>query len=389
MDPQVYPAIFGNGSAIAEVDDTIGDPMRLDDPTDALNTNDESGFFEFSKFDAWPAEYPLPPVVGDDCLYETLNTIDSRNNFTSMTFEPQLHWCNPTISHLAALIPAVTPEATSSSAPSHEEHELCASALEFIEQPVTGDQDSTGKSTVVTEINCNDLTTNLDADQLIPFSDSLNNHIGPCQDQYDACFGVIVADVVSSFAGSQGSTCVPVTTRRFGDMIKLNFRESNKYAGIIKLPVLGEILEEFNVKFAATLVSLVSQPGKSRSKKSMRNSQRSQDCSARIVVYALQREKSAVSNILSDAGLYLQQPTAAECDRNITYANPHYLIRPGSQMPNLEEYPTLSEDRSIPGPESLNEVDKGRLMRIFDFANADNLRPNIAPSPRLRSCLKE
>ncbi|KAF2239007.1 hypothetical protein EV356DRAFT_226832 [Viridothelium virens] len=172
-------------------------------------------------------------------------------------------------------------------------------------------------------------------------------------------------------------------------MIKLNFQNSNKYAGIIKLPILGEILEEFNVKFAATLVSLVSQPGKSRSKKSMRNLQRSQNCSARIVVYGLQCEKSAVGNILSDAGVYLQQPTVAECDKNIAYANPHYLIRPGSQMPDLEESPTLSDDRSNPGPERLNEVDKGRLMRIFDFANADNLRPPITPSPRLRSCLKD
>ncbi|KAL9096861.1 MAG: hypothetical protein Q9165_000825 [Trypethelium subeluteriae] len=387
-DPQAYFATFGNEPLTKEVNDTGGDLMRLDNAANALNTNDQVDFFGFSKFDQQPAEYLLPSVMDGDYLQRTLNAIDSRDTVTSMTFEPQFSWCNPVTSHFAAPIPAATPDTMSLSAPSHEEHDVSVSALESINQPNGISEASTEESAVIIDTDYVDIPSDHNVDAL-KVSDSLDNHNKPRRDQYDTCFGVIIADVISSFEGSQGSAYIPVNAHRFGDMIKLSFQDSKKYAGIITLPILGEILQEFNVKFAATLVTFVSQLGKSRSKKSMRNSQKPQSRSARIVVHGTQCEKSAVGNMLSDAGIYLQQPTAAECDRSMAYANPHYLIRPGSQMPDLEGFSSSTDDRSIPVPEKLNELEKGRLMRIFDFANADNLRPHITPSRRLSSCLKE
>lgn len=109
--------------------------------------------------------------------------------------------------------------------------------------------------------------------------------------------------------------------------------------------------------------------------------------SVRIVIYGLVAEKKEVGAVLSDAGLYFQHPLPTEYDGKLPYINPHYLLRPGSQMPSLEGL-------SISGPEGskvvdlLDDVSKGRLMRIFDMAQGPESPLQITPSPRLKSTLK-
>ena len=196
-----------------------------------------------------------------------------------------------------------------------------------------------------------------------------------------------MANALSSFTGNQGNNIAPVNIQPFGDILKLYFQDSNKYAGLLTLPVLTKILDEFVVKFDATLVASKSQLSQTSGRKAA-NRDSSHECCVRITIYGLKREKSAVSNLLSEAALYLQQPSAAECDREVEYCNPHYLLRPGSQMPMLEELSISSDFRNQTAPDALDEANKSRFMRIFDSAADFKISPQIISSPRLRSTLK-
>ena len=198
-----------------------------------------------------------------------------------------------------------------------------------------------------------------------------------------------MANAMSSFTGNQGVKVAPVDIRPFGDILKLYFQDSRKYAGLLTLPVLSKLLDEFSVKFTATLVASQSRPSQTSGRGKTKNLGPTQECSVRIVVYGLKYEKSAVGNLLSDAGLFLQEPPAAECIRDVEYCNPHYLVRPGSQMPKLDELSISSNVQNTAMSETLDEAGKNRFMRIFDFANDTNIFSQIIPSPRLRSTLKE
>ena len=199
----------------------------------------------------------------------------------------------------------------------------------------------------------------------------------------------ITVNAMSSFTGSQGIKVVPVDIRPFGDILKLYFQDSTKYAGLLTLPVLSKLLDEFSVKFTATLVASQPRPSQASQRGKMKNLGPTQECSVRIIVYGLKCEKSAVGNLLSDASLFLQQPSAADCIREVEYCNPHYLVRPGSQMPKLDELSISSDVQNAAMLETLDEASKNRFMRIFDFANDTNIPSQVIPSPRLLSTLKE
>jgi len=148
-------------------------------------------------------------------------------------------------------------------------------------------------------------------------------------------------------------------------------------------------LEKYNVKFTATLAAPSSRPSQDRGRKSIKGLETYQECPVHIVVYGLKSEMSAVGDEFSNAGLYFQQPSAAECDRSIEYSNPHYLVRPGSSMPKLEGLSISSNVRQIMAPEKLEEVNRSRLARIFDTANGNDVQPQILTSLRLCTSLKE
>ncbi|KAL9115840.1 MAG: hypothetical protein Q9227_000208 [Pyrenula ochraceoflavens] len=156
--------------------------------------------------------------------------------------------------------------------------------------------------------------------------------------EYDTCFGVILIDAMSSFNSNGGNKIAPVTMQRYDDMIKLRYQDSNKYAGILLTPVLGKILDDFSVKYEASLVGSLSEPTPTRKQKKGHDPTRQRKCCVRVVVYGLKEEESKVGDLLSDDGLFLQQPSAAECLRNTNYSNPHYLVRPGSEMPAVDRH---------------------------------------------------
>ena len=197
-----------------------------------------------------------------------------------------------------------------------------------------------------------------------------------------------MADALSSFTGDQGSNIAPVKTRPCRDILKLYFQDSNKYAGLIALPALCSLLDNFPVKFSASLIASPSKPSSTRVK-STKTSFASRECSVRIIIHGPKSEKCAVGEFLSSASLYLQQPSATERETDAEYCNPHYLVRPGGQLPALEELAISSDTRSKEASETLDEVEKSKLLRLFDSTDDFGVASQLIASPRLQSTLKE
>ncbi|KAL9621183.1 MAG: hypothetical protein Q9160_004315 [Pyrenula sp. 1 TL-2023] len=193
----------------------------------------------------------------------------------------------------------------------------------------------------------------------------------------------------STWKPSSGSQEAPVSMETYGDMLNLSFKHSSKHAGIIRSSPLCMLLENYSVRMNAALLA----PSKGKSEGSEKtltdNLYLSLDCIVRIIVYGSLNEKTAVGNILSDAGLYLQHPSPNQCDRHTEYVNPQYLLRPGSQMPNLESLSISSAQKASKTTVTMNDITKSQFMRIFDQANASDTLVKAEPCLRLRSVLKE
>ncbi|KAK2017313.1 hypothetical protein LZ32DRAFT_23401 [Colletotrichum eremochloae] len=86
--------------------------------------------------------------------------------------------------------------------------------------------------------------------------------------------------------------------------------------------------------------------------------------------------------------LWSTHPTANECDMDVEYFNPHFLVRPGSHMPRLAELEISSNNANTASSGTIDEKSKNRLMQIFDSAYDDGIMSTTAPSPRLRASLK-
>jgi hypothetical protein len=181
----------------------------------------------------------------------------------------------------------------------------------------------------------------------------------------------------------------PVTISPWADVMKLSFQDSKKYAGILSLPALCKLQEEFTIEYTAKMEALKcrNNPRAGTGKATLPNS--THDCLVRIVVYGVKSEGYAVSKLLSDAGLYLQHPKTTELYRHIDYWNPHYLLRPDSQIPKLEALSISADSNNVAATDTLDEAYKSCFIQIFNSADGPITPLNARPSPRLKSILKE
>ncbi len=193
----------------------------------------------------------------------------------------------------------------------------------------------------------------------------------------------------SAFESSSGMKQVPVSIAAYGDMLKLFFQDSKKYAGLLNSPALSVLLENRHIQLDATLIAPPDKKNQGSKKVREQKTSSPRECPVRIIVYGLASERIAVGNILSDADLYLQHPSPCEYDRHVEYINPHYLLRPGSQMPELEDLSINSASGAQKPSEPLDEVNRSRFIRIFDLANEVGGPLTVKPSHRLRSILQE
>lgn len=199
----------------------------------------------------------------------------------------------------------------------------------------------------------------------------------------------IMTIAMSSFEGISDMKQVPVNTKACGDMLKVSFQDSNKYAGLINSPVLAMLSKNRHIQLNAVLIASLHKQDRVSKKTKTHEVCSSRECPVRIIVYGLACERVAVGSLLSDAGLYLQHPSLRERDRSVKYVNPHYLLRPGADMPELEELSIKPDSEAQKSADSLDEVKKSRLIRIFDLANEVEGPLMVEPSHRLRFTLQE
>ncbi|KAL7910094.1 SNF2 family N-terminal domain-containing protein [Trichoderma velutinum] len=207
------------------------------------------------------------------------------------------------------------------------------------------------------------------------------------QSEPNTCFGIIVATATSSFEGQKGATQASVTLEAGETKVKLSCQETQKYAGIINDATLAKILREFTTKADAKPI-IPSESRKRTSKIASKSIRSPVNCPVRIVLYGLATNQYTIGDILGDAGIYFQHPAPSEYDSSMRYCNPHYLLRPGSQIPTLEEDHRARCGRNM-ASDLFNASNKGQIMSLFDEASDSIWRTNIEPSSRLKSTLKE
>ncbi|KAI0399412.1 SNF2 family N-terminal domain-containing protein [Xylaria palmicola] len=214
---------------------------------------------------------------------------------------------------------------------------------------------------------------------------------------YDTCFGVIVAVPTSSFKGDLGACSVPVKLQRFGSSFLLHAASSGVYVGSLSNPKLVSALSRLPLRLDASLfISDVKEAAKDSGDCARKSRQKrcgtvevTREYILRIVLHGLQDVKEITGALLSDAGVFLRHPSADEVIPEVSYDNPHYLRRPGAEMPKLE-YLHLDSVPESTESESADRTNSGRLTQILETAQADGELVTLADlslSPRLRSPL--
>lgn len=206
----------------------------------------------------------------------------------------------------------------------------------------------------------------------------------------DTCFGAIIATATSSLQYEKGTIQVPVTLNARDTNIIITSQYDQKYVGIIKNAILATVLREFTLKADAKLIvpeALRKKASKS-SKKLNTFIYSPTNYDIRIVLCGFFTDQITIGNVLGDAGFYFQHPSPLEYGSKMQYCNPHYLLRPGSQMPALEAVVETNSDRRME-QKLLDESTKGRFMKLFDEAGDIDIKTTVEPSSRLKSTMKE
>ena len=174
---------------------------------------------------------------------------------------------------------------------------------------------------------------------------------------------------VTSVATSEGQEeAVSVDLEEFGEMVKMKFRDSGNYAGLIRSTALCELLGDATVELSATLTLSSPMKSKPSRKRTYTPPYQLHSYTARIIVVGLEKFRHRVGGLLSDSHLFLQEPYIEECG-GFEYRNPHYFVRPGGSMPQLQHAAALGEACAKPLG-SLTEVETSRILRIFDSATS-------------------
>lgn len=203
----------------------------------------------------------------------------------------------------------------------------------------------------------------------------------------------VVASPTCSLKSEMHPRRSTLTIKYSGDIIKLYFNDTEKYAGLLIMPALCKLVRTFRVSLEATL-TLAKAPraptGNLRRKQQI-STPRTDEHSVRIVVYGMSSEKHDVGRFLADVGLHLQHPLTTECEVHTQYDNPHYLVRPGASMPKPERLSLAEDDEEIEDQTArvMDETTKSRVLHVFDLADSPQYFATVEPSHRLKSHLME
>lgn len=187
-----------------------------------------------------------------------------------------------------------------------------------------------------------------------------------------------------SSTGSHDGKAAALNVSLFGNVLKLSFQETDQYAGLVACEPLGKVMRDFSVLLTARVLS-TERPGGKKAQKSVQSP--ATKLPVRVILHGLMAEKDAVGSFLSDHDLFFQHPFPSELDSSVPYFNPHYLLRPGSQMPDIGRLSLRGSTDEIP-EEVLDDVSKARLMRVFNSAYDPEGSIEAKPSPRLKTTLE-
>ncbi|KAJ5740688.1 Helicase C-terminal [Penicillium malachiteum] len=200
------------------------------------------------------------------------------------------------------------------------------------------------------------------------------------------CFGMLVINVPVSRVPTLPADYVPVNVRIYGDLLKFHLGTiSNQYIGLIQSETLGQISKQFSVTF----LSFLPEPSKPLK---LNNRDRIGNVDIHIVIYGIQSECDAVGSILSDDGLYLQHPV--QINEGVSYNNPHFLLPPGYEMPDISSKATetssdlvFMNDIAEDGP--LDRKQMEAVFQTFDNVSGPSTYKTFGQSPRLKTKLEE
>ena len=202
----------------------------------------------------------------------------------------------------------------------------------------------------------------------------------------------MIVDVSLTTTEQEDLTGSPVSIRLYGGVPSLYFEDSNHFAAIVNSSALGKIQNLYSARLVATLQPKPyhdDERGKKPKGSDASGSKwKIQESTARITIYAKIQDKDAIADILSDEELFLQHPMLEEYEPEVPYFNPHFLLRPGAEMPKIEEL-SISDSPSAAGKgDVLDEVNRGKIWRIFDLANGVGASASVVASKRLKSALR-
>jgi SWI/SNF-related matrix-associated actin-dependent regulator of chromatin subfamily A3 len=190
------------------------------------------------------------------------------------------------------------------------------------------------------------------------------------------------------------SECTTATLSFKGKMVRIHVEGMSTRAAILTSDGLSDLVRNFSVTLTATICGKKAKPITIRGSEPKSSRLSARICPVRIVIYGILNEKEAVADTLSSHGLFLQHPGEGGYDRGVKYINPQYLLPPGEDMPRIENLKIskccAARGNSTGVRESLGELDRGEILRIFDSAcDSDaGMMDTINPSPRLHTKLK-
>ncbi|KAF5228148.1 hypothetical protein FANTH_14579 [Fusarium anthophilum] len=185
------------------------------------------------------------------------------------------------------------------------------------------------------------------------------------------CLGMVTMKATSSFFKNRQESEATVNLQQCGGIMKLSTVDAGAYAGIVTDSFPSELLHRPSVKLNALLTA---------------------PASFRVIILSHFEEAAEIGSILSQNDLFLQHPSPREIELfelEMEYFNPHYLVTPGSRMPQLEDLAIEYNDSILTASLALDEQKKGQLIGIFDTAADLSIRPTTQPSPRLQTHLKD
>ncbi|KAF5532217.1 SNF2 family domain-containing protein [Fusarium mexicanum] len=213
---------------------------------------------------------------------------------------------------------------------------------------------------------------------------------------YDVCFGMLMVKATCAQSNLPTQECTPVTLDFEGRLLRVREQNSNRRIAVVVSNALFRLVNEFAVTLTANVCGKKPPVVYTSMKKGQTVSEMDgiKFCSLRIVIYGFLLQKDQISAILAQDELFLQHPGKNEFDRNVKYLNPHYLLPPGQNMPEVEKLTTYaccprwsSHSREL--QTSMPEHEQNQILQIFNttYQPISDLN-TIETSPRLVTGLK-